>query len=171
MIPYARNARKHDPLQLAQIAGSIGEFGFRVPILIDGDNGIIAGHGRVMAAMSLCMDTIPCVDGSDLTETQRRAYALAENRIALNATWDDELLGLEVRDLNKLEVDIASLGFDQGEIDEMLGGCPDEEEEEPPDDNYKEQYGVIVTCRDEAHQEQVYNRLVKEGFNCKVVAT
>lgn len=171
LVPSPRNARLHSPEQLAQIAGSITRFGFRVPVLIDGDNGIIAGHGRVMAALSLCMETVPCVDGSDMSETDRRAYALADNRIALNATWDNEMLGLEVRDLAELEVDVSDLGFDQAEIDEMLGGYPAEDADEAPDDKYKEQYGVIVTCRDERHQETVFNRLAEQGFDCKVVAT
>jgi len=87
LIPYARNSRTHSEAQIAQIAGSIKEFGFRSPVLVDGENGIIAGHGRVLAAMKIGMDKVPTIDGSDMTPTQRKAYVIADNKIALNAGW------------------------------------------------------------------------------------
>lgn len=116
LIPYARNSRTHSDAQVAQIAASIKEFGWRVPILIDGENGIIAGHGRVLAARKLGMDEVPTIDGSDMTETQKRAYVIADNKIALNAGWDEELLALEIQDLKELAVDISLLAFDPSEL-------------------------------------------------------
>ena len=123
LVPYARNARTHSEAQVAQIAGSIREFGFLAPVLIDGDNGIIAGHGRVMAARMLGMDKVPCVVADHLTETQKRAYIIADNKLALNAGWDDELLALELQDIIDSDVDVDLTGFDVGEIEELLGNA------------------------------------------------
>jgi len=120
LIPYARNTRTHSEAQVAQIAGSIREFGFTNPVLIDGENGIIAGHGRVLAAQKLALGKVPCIRLSHLTETQRRAYIIADNKLALNAGWDEELLALEMADLQSLGVNAESLGFSDLEIDDML---------------------------------------------------
>lgn len=116
LIPYARNSRTHSDAQVAQIAASIKEFGWRNPVLVDGDNGIIAGHGRVLAARKLGMTEVPTIDGSDMTETQKRAFIIADNKIALNAGWDEELLMLEIEDLKAFDVDISLLAFDPSEI-------------------------------------------------------
>lgn len=116
LIPYARNSRIHSDAQVAQIAASIKEFGFRSAVLVDGENGIIAGHGRVLAARKLGMTEVPTIDGSDLTETQKRAYVIADNKIALNAEWDKEMLLLEIADLEADGVDIELLAFDASEI-------------------------------------------------------
>jgi DNA modification methylase len=113
LIPYARNAKKHDAAQVSKIAGSIREFGFNNPVLIDKDNGIIAGHGRVMAAQSLSLDTVPCIRLGHLTDTQRRAYILADNRLAeMGGGWDEEMLKLELADLAALGLDVTEIGFD-----------------------------------------------------------
>ncbi|CAB5225493.1 ParB/Sulfiredoxin [uncultured Caudovirales phage] len=116
LIPYARNSRTHSDAQVNQIASSIREFGFRQPVLIDGENGIIAGHGRVLAAMRLGLEEVPTVDGSDMTDVQRRMYVIADNKIALNAQWDEELLLLEIDDLRSLGADIELLAFDPSEL-------------------------------------------------------
>ena len=116
LIPYARNSRTHSDAQVAQIAGSIKEFGWRVPVLIDGENGIIAGHGRVLAAYKLGITDIPTIDGSDMTEIQKRLYVIADNKIALNAGWDEEILMMEVKDLQDLGADIELLAFDPSEL-------------------------------------------------------
>lgn len=134
LIPYARNARTHSDAQIAQIAGSIREFGFCNPVLIDGDRGVIAGHGRILAADKLGMDKVPCVPLEHLTETQKRAYILADNRIALNAGWDEELLALELTDLSELEVDLEALGFDEKELNALLTDAEGQEgEDDTPD--------------------------------------
>lgn len=119
LIPYAKNARVHDEAQLAQIAGSIKEFGFNNPVLIDKDNGIIAGHGRVMAARKLGLTEVPTILLDHLNETQRKAYILADNRIAINSTWDNEMLSLELMDI-KDDVSLAMLGFNVDELDALL---------------------------------------------------
>ena len=119
LIPYAKNARTHSDEQVAQIAGSIKEFGFNNPVLVDKDNSIIAGHGRVMAARKLGMDKVPVVILNHLTESQRKAYILADNRIALNSGWDTSMLSVELQDL-KDDIDLSLLGFDPDELDALL---------------------------------------------------
>lgn len=116
LIPYARNSRVHSEMQVNQIASSIKEFGFRNPVLVDGENGIIAGHGRVLAAMKLNIQTIPTIECSDLTDTQKRAYIIADNKIALNASWDEEMLMLEIEDFRAVGMDTDILGFDESEL-------------------------------------------------------
>jgi len=116
LIPYARNARTHSPAQVDKIAASIHEFGFLNPIITDGQNGILAGHGRVMAAQKLGLDTLPTIDAAHLTEAQRRAYVLADNRTALDAGWDNDLLKIELQDLEAEGFDLTLTGFDLGEI-------------------------------------------------------
>jgi DNA modification methylase len=133
LIPYVRNARTHSEAQVALIAGSIREYGFTNPILVDGENGIIAGHGRVMAAGKLGMAAVPVIELAHLSETQKRAYILADNRLAEQAGWDRELLALELGDLRDMAVDLTSLGFDAGELDALLNaGQPDPREDEVP---------------------------------------
>ncbi len=116
LIPYARNARVHSEAQVNQIAASIREFGWRTAVLVDGDNGIIAGHGRVLAAMKLGIKEVPTLDGSDMTETQKKAYIIADNKIPLNAEWDEEMLMLEIEDLKSMGADISLLAFDPSEL-------------------------------------------------------
>jgi len=116
LIPYARNSRTHSDAQVDKIAASIKEFGFLNPVIVDGDNGIIAGHGRIMAAKKLGMDEVPTVEASHLTDAQRRAYVIADNRLALDAGWDDEMLRLEFAELEGLGFDLELTGFDLDEI-------------------------------------------------------
>lgn len=120
LIPYARNARTHSETQVKQIAGSIQEFGFCNPVLVDATNGIIAGHGRVMAAQLLKLETVPCLRLSHLTDAQKRAYVLADNRIALSSGWDEEMLANELSDLHADEFDLGLLGFDTEELLELM---------------------------------------------------
>lgn len=120
LAPYARNSRTHSDEQVAQIAASIREFGFTNPVLIDGEGGIIAGHGRVMAARQLGLAEVPCIRLAHLSEAQRRAYVIADNKLALNAGWDEEMLALEFKALNDMGFDLSLTGFDLGDIDEML---------------------------------------------------
>lgn len=121
LIPYARNARTHSPEQVARIAGSIKEFGWTAPILVDGENGIIAGHGRLAAAQKLKMTEVPCIELSGLTDTQRRAYILADNKLALDAGWDEDILKVELDDLKIEGVDLDAIGFSEEEINDVLG--------------------------------------------------
>lgn len=127
LVPYARNARTHSDSQVAQIAGSIAEFGFVNPVLVGGDNIIIAGHGRVMAAKKLGLKTVPTIKLDHLSENQRRALVIADNKIAENAGWDEELLRLELQNLADEDFDLDLLGFDDVELDDLLASLDDDE--------------------------------------------
>jgi DNA modification methylase len=120
LIPYSRNPRTHSDAQVAQIAASIREFGFTNPVLIDGNGNIIAGHGRVLAARKLGMQEVPCIRMEHLTETQRRAYIIADNKLALNAGWDDELLAVELKELSDVGFDLELTGFDFDELSALI---------------------------------------------------
>jgi len=139
LIPFINNSRTHSDEQVAQVAASIKEFGFTNPILIDGDNGIIAGHGRLMAARKLSIETVPCIRLAHLSEAQRRAYVIADNKLALNAGWDDELLSLELGELKEMDFDLSLIGFSDDElagllVTELEDGLTDEDAvPEPPE--------------------------------------
>jgi hypothetical protein len=122
LIPYARNPRTHSDAQVAQIAASISEFGWTNPVLVDGENGVIAGHGRVMAARKLGLDRVPVIELAHMSEAQKRAYLLADNQLALNAGWDEALLRLELADLSELGFDLGLIGFGAGELEQLLAG-------------------------------------------------
>jgi len=132
LIPYARNSRTHSEAQVAQIAGSIREFGFTNPVLIDAENGIIAGHGRIMAAQKLGLTEVPCIRLDHLTETQRKAYVIADNKLALNSGWDDSMLALELAELQDDNFDLSLTGFDESELADLLAETI--EGETDPDD-------------------------------------
>ncbi|MEX2453688.1 MAG: DNA methyltransferase [Rhodospirillaceae bacterium] len=135
LMPYARNARKHPEKQIAQIAASIREFGFNNPVLVDADGGIIAGHGRVLAARKLGLLEVPTIRIDHLTEAERRAFILADNRIALSAGWDDEILALEMADLSNLGLEVSLTGFTDAEINRLLADATPEDprEDETPE--------------------------------------
>ena len=144
LIPYACNSRTHSDEQVAQIAASVREFGWTNPVLVDGENGIIAGHGRVLAARKLGMDDVPCIELAGLTDTQRRAYIIADNKLALNAGWDDELLAIELHELNAADFDMALIGFDAGELSSAMNldslieqDAPESSSKEIDPDDYK----------------------------------
>ena len=165
LIPYANNARTHSDEQVAQIAASIREFGFNNPVLIAEDDTIIAGHGRVMAAQKLNLSEVPFLRLSHLTETQRKAYILADNKLALNAAWDVDLLKLEIQDLMSEKFAVELTGFDLQELAKILD---DQEDLELNEEKYSEVFNVIVECSDETEQEKVFNRLDSEGYKCRV---
>lgn len=119
LIPYARNSRTHSDSQITKIASSIKEFGFLNPVLIDKDNGIIAGHGRVMAAQKLGLKEVPVLQIGHLSETQKRAYIIADNRLALDAGWDDEMLRVEIAELEDLGFNLELTGFELDEIESI----------------------------------------------------
>ena len=120
LIPYARNSRTHSDAQVAQIAASIKEFSFTNPVLIDETGSIIAGHGRVMAARKLAITDVPCVRLTHLTEAQKRAYIITDNKLALNGGWDDEMLAVELTDLKDMGFDLDLIGFSTDEIEALL---------------------------------------------------
>lgn len=126
LVPYARNSRTHSDEQVAQICASIKEFGFTNPVLIDGEGVIIAGHGRTMAAQRLDMKEVPCLRLGHLTDAQKKAYVIADNKLALNAGWDDEMLAIELRELKEGDFDLSLTGFDDDELAALLAEAVEE---------------------------------------------
>ncbi|MEA5067312.1 MAG: ParB/Srx family N-terminal domain-containing protein, partial [Eubacteriales bacterium] len=122
LVPYARNARTHSKEQILQLRSSLREFGFVNPVIVDKDLNIIAGHGRVAAAKAEGLTEVPCVFAEHLTDAQKRAYILADNRLALSAGWDEELLALEFGELRDLGFDLELTGFDVKEIEKLFAG-------------------------------------------------
>lgn len=120
LVPYANNSRLHDETQLGQLVASINEFGFTNPVLLDGANGIIAGHGRVMAANVLGLETVPTIELQHLTDEQKAAYVITDNKLAQNAKWDDEILRLELQSLSDADYDLSILGFDEASLSRLL---------------------------------------------------
>lgn len=160
--PYENNPR-HNDNAVDAVANSIREFGFKVPIVVDSDGVIVAGHTRYKAAQKLGLQTVPCLVADDLNEEQINAFRLADNKVSSLATWDDDLLNIELDNIT--DIDMGKFGFDL-DIDE-----PDEPvAPSEPDFHYKEQYAVVVTCKNEQEQEQTYNKLTEMGYECKVVA-
>ena len=127
LIPYARNSRTHSDVQVNKIASSIKEFGFLNPVLIDKDNGIIAGHGRVMAAQKLGLKEVPVLQIGHLSDTQKRAYIIADNRLALDAGWDEEMLRVEFAELADNGFNLELTGFELGQIEDIDSGVFGEE--------------------------------------------
>lgn len=161
--PYARNAKLHPAEQVEQIKRSIQEFGFNDPIAIWGDNTVIEGHGRLIAATEMGLDTVPVIRLDDLTDEQRRAYTLVHNKLTINSDFDMDTLTLELEDIT--DIDMSDFGFEDLAIDEPGVSEPGE-----TSFSYSEQYGVIVMCFDEGEQERIYNELSEQGYNCRVVA-
>ena len=128
LIPYVNNSRTHSEEQVNQICASINEFGFTNPLLIDEKDSIIAGHGRLMASKKLGMEEVPCVVLEGLTEAQKKAYIIADNKMALNAGWDEELLKIELENLKELDFDLDLTGFSVDELDDILGKNEEEQE-------------------------------------------
>jgi ParB-like chromosome segregation protein Spo0J len=168
LVPYARNSRTHSQQQVDKIAASIREFGFLNPIIVDGENGIIAGHGRVMAAQKLGLTDLPVIEASHLTEAQRRAYVIADNRLALDAGWDNELLKVELQDLDAQDFDLTLTGFELGELTSLFDE-PKAEDELPEQQDLKATFEVAVECNDETQQETVFNLLIQQGYKCRIL--
>jgi ParB-like chromosome segregation protein Spo0J len=168
LIPYARNAKKHDAAQVSKLAGSIREFGFNNPVLIDKDNGIIAGHGRVMAAQKLELKDVPCIRLGHLTDTQRKAYILADNRLAeLGGGWDQEILKLELADLEDLDFDMDSIGFGSEDLADL--DMKDEPKTSDADAvKILSCFEVVAECQHEEEQNMVYNILNEKGIKCRL---
>ena len=120
LIPYVNNSRTHSDEQVTQVAASIKEFGFTNPILIDENNGIIAGHGRLMAAKKLKLEQVPTITLVGLTEAQRKAYIIADNQLALNSGWDLDMLRVEFEQLAELDFDLSLIGFDDNVVEKLL---------------------------------------------------
>lgn len=158
---YGNNPRNNDSAVDA-VAESIKQFGFKVPIVVDKNNVIAAGHTRLKAAKKLGLDKVPCIIADDLTDEQIKAFRLADNKVGELATWDFEKLDFE---LNNLDLDMQLFGFEYDD------GSDDVKEKAEKDlsDKVKETFEVIIECSDEAQQEEVYNKLTNEGYTCRVL--
>lgn len=168
LIPYINNARTHSDDQITQIASSIKEFGFNSPILTDGDNGIIAGHGRLMAAKKMGLEEVPTIELSHLSGAQKKAYILADNRLALNSGWDNDLLALELGELSDDGFDLDLLGFDSTELESMLlDEIIDDENIDDIDviDEIKEECEIKIICTDWSERELAISRLGKKKLS------
>jgi len=163
LIPYDKNAREHSPEQVAQIAASIIEFGFLNPILVDSKDGIVAGHGRLSAAKELALDVVPVVVLDHLTENQKKAYILVDNKLAENATWNEDLLAEEIIKLNLQDFDLNILGWTDEEIKALQedGWASDIEDVEKNEENLDGIMGKIVIKLDPDYKDQVVDAINK----------
>jgi ParB-like chromosome segregation protein Spo0J len=168
LIPYAANSRTHSDAQVAQIAASIKEFGWTNPILIDGDNTIIAGHGRLLAARKLGLEEVPAIILDHLTKAQQRALVIADNQLALNAGWDMNMLKAEIEDLNLENFNLELLGFDDKFLD-SLNADAFEETRIAEEQSVEAVFEIAVTCANEDEQEKVYQILTEQGLKCRVL--
>lgn len=156
--PYENNPRNNDEA-VEPVASSIKEFGFKVPIVIDKDNVIIAGHTRYKAAKKLGLEKVPCIIADDLTEEQIRAFRLADNKVSEIATWDIELLDIELD--NILDIDMGAFTFELFEEEKEI-------ERKDLSDKILEKYEIIIKCEDEVELETTYYKLVEEGYQCQI---
>lgn len=166
--PYSMNSRTHSEHQIDQIVNSIKEFGFTNPLLIDEKNNIIAGHGRLEAAKKLDFIEVPCIIIDNLSETQRKALIIADNKLALNADWDIDLLKTEIEFLISQDFDLTLTGFDLAETDALFSTV-NETSLDDYSDSLAEKHQVVVDCDGEREQKALFDRLTKEGYKCKSV--
>ena len=168
LIPYARNSRTHSDDQVAQIAASIKEFGWTNPILVDGEAGIIAGHGRLAAARKLGLKKIPVIELSHLSPTQKKALIIADNKLALNAGWDNDMLALEFEELNIEGFDLDLLGFDENEINKLNENENyDNEIKDVKDDGNRNL--LLIETISEIELQKLFDELNERGFQCKIM--
>ena len=169
LIPYARNSRTHSDAQVAQIAASIREFGWTNPVLLDGENGIIAGHGRVMAAQKLGETEVPTIELSHMDDNQKRAYIIADNKLALNAGWDEQMLALEIDDLKNAGYDLNLTGFDLNELQSMDENDDVENNDinSPIDENRNL---LMIECQGERELETLFEEMQQRGYECKILS-
>lgn len=165
LIPCANNARTHTDAQVAEIAASIKEFGFTNPILVDADGGVIAGHGRLLAARKLGMTDVPVIELAHLTDAQRRAYIIADNKLAMNAGWDYDTLRIEIAQLDDAGFDLSLIGFSETEMSSIAGEVA--EQESGSELSPAMEYRIVVDCRDENQQTELLDRFDREGLTCR----
>lgn len=165
LIPYAKNARTHSEAQIGQIAASIKEFGFTQPVLLDGSNGIIAGHGRVLAALKLDLEQVPTIELQHLSATQKQAYIIADNKLALNSSWDDQLLALEVEELKAVDFDLSLIGFHSFELPDLEGDKPEMKDAPENDElNFTIQYNIIFDHEEQQSDWYTFVKYLKEQY-------
>jgi ParB-like chromosome segregation protein Spo0J len=159
LIPYIRNSRTHSEAQIAQIIASIQEFGWTNPILIDGENGILAGHGRLKAAQQLGMSEVPVVELAGLSDVQKRAYIIADNKLAENAGWDRTLLHNELHELQAAEFDVSIIGFDWNDLKAHETNAITDETK----------YYLMIEYENEQQLEQAFHEAQERGLKCKII--
>jgi ParB-like chromosome segregation protein Spo0J len=167
LIPYARNARTHSAEQVAQIASAIREWGWTVPCLIDEAGGLIAGHGRILAARKLGITEVPVVVARGWTEAQKRSYVIADNKLAMNAGWDDELLRVELNDLTADDLNLSLTGFSNLELRDIVFPVDKKEKNGKGGLSDGLVYQVIVECDDENQQAEILEEFKGRGIQCK----
>lgn len=168
LVAYPRNSRKHSAEQVAQIAASIKQWGFTMPVLTDEASTIIAGHGRVMAAKKLGMKQVPVIVAANWSEAQKRAYVIADNKLTENSTWDKKILAEELKEIGELGFDLTETGFDTDEIDKLeklFQGDGADSSSQLGDMEYQ----IVVKCRDEMHQTELLDRFEKDGLEVKAM--
>ncbi len=163
LIPYVNNARKHSEIQIQQIAASIKEFGFNNPILIDSENGIIAGHGRMEGARLLGLESVPCIEVKHLTEAQKKAFIIADNQIATRSEWDFEKLQIEIDNLKLEDFNLDLLGFHQDHFTAIT-------EDKEKNINDEEKHMLIVELSNEKECHLLYSELEERGIQCKIMS-
>ena len=161
LIPYARNAREHNAAQVSQIAASMQEFGWTTPCLIDADWELIAGHGRLLAAQQLGWTVVPCMQAIGWSDEKKRAYRIADNKIALNSTWDQQLLEIEIDQLVALGMDAGLMGFDPKELQSL--NAP------PAEQNDITEHLIVVVCKSETEQQGLFDEFQKRGLDTKLM--
>ena len=165
LIPYANNSRTHSDDQINQVASSIKEFGFTNPVLIDEQGGIIAGHGRVMAAKKIGLAEVPTITLAGLTKAQVKAYVIADNQLALNSGWDFDTLNLEVESLTEMGFDVSLLGLSDLMPDEL-----DEKENNSLSDvKDEDQFLLVIECKNETDQNIIYEELLTRNYNIRLM--
>lgn len=167
LIPYAQNARMHSPEQVKQIVASIQEWGWTNPVLIDENGQIIAGHGRVLAAQKLKIADVPVMVARGWTETQKRAYVLADNQLALNGSWDEAILRLELDDLKVAGADLDLIGFSEKDMLRLLGDGTKDADTTPQMNGLE--FRVVLDCEGEDHQKELLQRFEQEGLKCRAL--
>ena len=167
LIPYINNTRTHSKEQIEQVKSSIKEFGMCTPIGIH-NNTIVYGHARIQSMKELGYTEVPTLDLSHLTDAQKKAYIIADNKLALNAGWDEELLKVEIEALQEMDFDIDLLGFSMNEFDEILNIEQLNDEKELTEQSYEEKTEIIIECESELQQEELFYNLTNEGYKCRV---
>lgn len=167
--PYARNSRTHSKDQVARIAKSIQRFGFTNPILVSEDGTIIAGHGRALAAKSIGMTAVPVIVASGWTPEQRKAYVIADNKLALDAGWDEEILKLELGELTEANFDLDLTGFGEEDLNKLFGRVGEQVAPNTGPQLTGLTFSVVVRCSDEQHQSELLERLAGEGLKCEAL--
>ena len=168
LIPYVRNSRTHSEAQVSQIAASIREWGWTMPILCDEEGNVIAGHGRIMAAQKLGIEEAPCMTATGWSEAKRRAYVIADNKLALNSEWDDEMLRIELKDLGDMNFDLELTGFDLDEMAKLFDEAPENEGADLANVEVPENQ-MLLTFENETILQDWFNRAESEGIECKLL--